>query len=62
MGDYAGRAVTPVDGLRRREIADHLAAMAVAGAVHLQLVLDPITADAIETVAEALSVLDQGPA
>jgi probable F420-dependent oxidoreductase len=61
MGDYTGRDVAPVQG-SAAEIAAHLAAMAEAGAAHLQLVLDPITADAIETVAEALSVLDQAPA
>jgi hypothetical protein len=61
MGDYAGRDVAPVHG-SEAEIAGHLAALAAAGAGHLQLVLDPITADAIETVAEALSVLDQSPA
>ena len=32
--------------------------MAAAGATHLQLVLDPITEESIETVAEALTVLD----
>jgi hypothetical protein len=32
----------------------------VAGAVHVQLVLDPITVGSIATVAEAVAMLDQG--
>src|SRR3954454_23661901 len=40
--------VTP-DGL-----ADHLRGLAAAGAAHVQLVLDPITAESIETVAQLL--------
>lgn len=40
----------PVDGL-----AEHVAAMAEAGASHLQLVLDPITAESIEAVGRALA-------
>lgn len=39
----------PVD-----DLADHLHAMAAAGAAHLQLVLDPITVDSIETVGEII--------
>jgi probable F420-dependent oxidoreductase len=45
-------AVTP-DGL-----ADHVRGLADAGATHLQLVLDPITAETIETIGTALSDLD----
>src|SRR4051794_16801619 len=44
--------VTP-DGL-----ADHIGAMADAGATHLQLVLDPITASSIDTVGQVLADLD----
>ena len=44
--------VTP-DGL-----ADHVRAMADAGATHLQLVLDPITAESIDIVGEVLADLD----
>ena len=51
------RAVPPVTG-SAADVAGHLAAMAAAGATHLQLVLDPITEESIETVAEALTVLD----
>jgi len=60
MGDSSyGSAVTPVPG-EAAAIADHLEAMAAAGAVHVQLVLDPITVDSIATVAEAVAMLDQG--
>lgn len=60
MGDSSyGSAVTPVPG-EPAAIADHLQAMAAAGAVHVQLVLDPITVDSIATVAEAVAMLDQG--
>jgi probable F420-dependent oxidoreductase len=45
-------AVTP-DGL-----ADHVRELADAGATHLQLVLDPITAESIETIGTALADLD----
>ena len=60
MGDSAYRTVvTPVPGVPAA-IAEHLEAMAAAGAVHVQLVLDPITVDSIATVAEAVAMLDQG--
>jgi hypothetical protein len=36
------------------ELADHLRAMADAGAAHVQLVLDPITVESIEAVGEAM--------
>jgi alkanesulfonate monooxygenase SsuD/methylene tetrahydromethanopterin reductase-like flavin-dependent oxidoreductase (luciferase family) len=55
MGDsYDARvsAVTP-DGL-----ADHVRGLADAGAAHLQLVLDPITAETIDTIGAALADLD----
>ena len=57
MGDSShGSPGWPVpDGHRRPR-----AAMAAAGAAHLQLVLDPITEDSIETVGEALALLDAG--
>lgn len=45
--------VTPDD------LADHIRALAAVGATHLQLVLDPITADSIETVGSALADLDR---
>jgi alkanesulfonate monooxygenase SsuD/methylene tetrahydromethanopterin reductase-like flavin-dependent oxidoreductase (luciferase family) len=61
MGDsgYAA-SVTPVPG-EPSAIAEHLAAMAAAGAVHVQLVLDPITVDTIEALAPALAQLDRTP-
>ena len=39
---------------KQQELADHLRAMADAGATHVQLVLDPITLESIETVGAAL--------
>ena len=58
MGENYNAPVQPVQG-DAAEIAAHLAAMAAAGATHLQLVLDPITEASIELVAEALSTLDR---
>jgi alkanesulfonate monooxygenase SsuD/methylene tetrahydromethanopterin reductase-like flavin-dependent oxidoreductase (luciferase family) len=57
MGDTYNAPVQPVQG-SADDIAGHLAGMAAAGASHLQLVLDPITEQTIELVAEALAVLD----
>jgi alkanesulfonate monooxygenase SsuD/methylene tetrahydromethanopterin reductase-like flavin-dependent oxidoreductase (luciferase family) len=57
MGDYTGREVGPVEG-SAAAIADHLASMADAGAAHLQLVLDPITSEAIESLGNVLAELD----
>jgi alkanesulfonate monooxygenase SsuD/methylene tetrahydromethanopterin reductase-like flavin-dependent oxidoreductase (luciferase family) len=58
MGDsgYAA-AVAPVSG-EPGALAEHLHAMAEAGAVHVQLVLDPITTDSIAAVGQALLRLD----
>ena len=59
MGDSAYAAsVTPVSG-EPEALAEHLHAMAQAGAVHVQLVLDPITTDSIVAVGQALTVLDR---
>ena len=44
--------VTPDD------LAEHIRGLASAGAAHLQLVLDPITAESIEIVGEVLADLD----
>jgi hypothetical protein len=41
--------IRPVPASR---LAEHLRAMAQAGAAHLQLVLDPITVESIQTVGE----------
>ena len=52
MGEtYNDRTIRPalVD-----ELADHVQAMGEAGAAHVQLVLDPITVESIETVGAAL--------
>jgi probable F420-dependent oxidoreductase len=58
MGDSAyAAAVSPVAG-DPGAVAEHLHAMAEAGAVHVQLVLDPITTDTIKTVGRALTLLD----
>ncbi len=51
--DAAVAMVTPDD------LAEHVRGMADAGAAHLQLVLDPITAESIDVVAEALGDLDR---
>ncbi len=54
MGDGYDAKVTTVtpDGL-----GDHVAGLADAGATHLQLVLDPITAESIDVVGEVLADL-----
>jgi probable F420-dependent oxidoreductase len=55
MGDRHDAEITVVtpDGL-----GDHVRGLAEAGATHLQLVLDPITAETIDTVGAALADLD----
>ena len=60
MGEAYDAPVRPVQG-SPDDIAEHLAAMAAAGATHLQLVLDPITEGSIELLAETLAVLDGSP-
>ena len=52
MGSKYDARVTTVtpDGL-----ADHVRGLAEVGAAHLQLVLDPITAESIEVVGEVLA-------
>ena len=58
MGDSSYNAtVRPVPG-EASAIAEHLQAMADAGAVHVQLVLDPITVDTIRTAGRAVALLD----
>ena len=52
--------VQPIRG-DAREIAASLAAFADVGISHLQVVVDPITVEAIETLGEALRVLDREP-
>ncbi|HEX2903587.1 MAG TPA: hypothetical protein VHO01_09050, partial [Jatrophihabitans sp.] len=55
MGEtYAGRSIEPVPV---GSLAEHVEAMAEAGATHLQLVLDPITVESIEIVGELLAAV-----
>ena len=54
-GDY-NVPVDPVPG-EPAAIAEHVAAMADAGAVHVQLVLDPITVGSIRVVGTAMALL-----
>ena len=57
MGDSAYAAtVVPVHGAPAA-IAEHIEAMAAAGAVHVQLVLDPITVDTVREVGRAAALL-----
>jgi alkanesulfonate monooxygenase SsuD/methylene tetrahydromethanopterin reductase-like flavin-dependent oxidoreductase (luciferase family) len=56
MGEDYDEAVAQV-GLEG--LADHVRGMAEAGATHLQLVLDPITAESIDAVGEVLADLDR---
>lgn len=58
MGDYTTDFPEPVAG-SPSDIARHLAALAAAGAAHLQLVLDPITQESIEILGDALAELDR---
>jgi alkanesulfonate monooxygenase SsuD/methylene tetrahydromethanopterin reductase-like flavin-dependent oxidoreductase (luciferase family) len=58
MGEVSKPAVAPLTG-SPDDIAAGLAAMAEAGAAHLQLVVDPITERSIEVLAETLAVLDR---
>jgi probable F420-dependent oxidoreductase len=57
MGETYAADVPPVTGSPER-IAEQLAAMAAAGASHLQLVVDPITVGSIELLGRALAALD----
>ena len=56
MGDTYAAAVATVTP---DDLAEYVRGMADAGAAHLQLVLDPITAESIDVVAEALGDLDR---
>jgi probable F420-dependent oxidoreductase len=58
MGENSKPPVSPVQG-SPSDIAGHIAAMAAAGAEHLQLVVDPITQPSVEWLAEVLAVLDR---
>ena len=58
MGDVKGQGILPVQG-EPAAIADQLAGFTSAGARHLQLVVDPITLDSIESLGEVLGILDR---
>jgi alkanesulfonate monooxygenase SsuD/methylene tetrahydromethanopterin reductase-like flavin-dependent oxidoreductase (luciferase family) len=58
MGGYGDRPVLPVRG-STDEVAEHIRAIATAGADHVQLVVDPITRDSIEWFAAVLAALDR---
>jgi alkanesulfonate monooxygenase SsuD/methylene tetrahydromethanopterin reductase-like flavin-dependent oxidoreductase (luciferase family) len=53
------QAIHPLSGTPE-QLADHLRTMAQAGVSHVQLVLDPITVEAIEEFAPVLLELDRG--
>ena len=57
MGENSKPPVSPVQG-SPDDIAAHISAMAEAGAEHLQLVVDPITQQSVERLADTLAVLD----
>jgi alkanesulfonate monooxygenase SsuD/methylene tetrahydromethanopterin reductase-like flavin-dependent oxidoreductase (luciferase family) len=56
MGERYDATVTTVTP---EDLADHVRRLAAAGATHLQLVLDPITAESIGMVGEVLTDLDR---
>ncbi|HET7280239.1 MAG TPA: LLM class flavin-dependent oxidoreductase [Dermatophilaceae bacterium] len=60
MGEAYNADVSPVRGTPD-DVAEHLAAMASAGARHVQLVVDPITEDSIARLGAALARLDRPP-
>ena len=55
MGDSYDAKITVVTP---DDLANHVRGLAEAGATHLQLVLDPITAETIDTIGAALADLD----
>ena len=58
-GGYARSPIEPLTG-SPVEMADTLRAFAREGIAHVQLVLDPITTDAIRGLAPVLAELDRG--
>ena len=56
MGEHYDTEVTTVTP---DDLADHVGGLAAAGATHLQLVLDPITAESIDVVGQVLADLDR---
>jgi hypothetical protein len=55
MGETYDARVTAV---APDDLADHIRGLAGAGATHLQLVLDPITAETIDTIGTVLADLE----
>jgi alkanesulfonate monooxygenase SsuD/methylene tetrahydromethanopterin reductase-like flavin-dependent oxidoreductase (luciferase family) len=58
MGETSKPQANPVQG-SPDDLAGHIAALADAGADHLQLVVDPITESSVERLADTLGVLDR---
>ena len=56
MGEAYDASVTTVTP---DDLGQHIQGLAAAGATHLQLVLDPITAESIDTIGEVLVDLDR---
>ncbi|MFC5175343.1 LLM class flavin-dependent oxidoreductase [Nocardioides taihuensis] len=56
MGETYDAGVTTVTP---DDLGDHVRGLAAAGATHLQLVLDPITAESIDTIGTVLADLDR---
>lgn len=56
MGENSKPPVQPVQG-SPDDIAAHVTAMAEAGADHVQLVVDPITSESVERLADTFAVL-----
>ncbi|GAA2656193.1 TIGR03619 family F420-dependent LLM class oxidoreductase [Paractinoplanes durhamensis] len=48
----------PIEGTPS-DIAEHITALAQAGAEHVQIVVDPITVESIEWLGQALTILDE---
>jgi hypothetical protein len=56
MGEADDAMVTTVTP---NDLGDHVRGLTDAGATHLQLVLDPVTAESVETIGAALADLDR---
>jgi hypothetical protein len=56
MGETYDASVTTVTP---DDLGQHIQGLAAAGATHLQLVLDPITAESIDTIGAVLADLDR---
>ena len=58
LGDLSEPDVQPIDGTDSAGVAAELRRYAAEGVSHVQLVLDPITAETIEALAPVLAALD----